>query len=206
MKQTTLQTRQVYFQHQRDTKRHQLQYGDVTPAHYNRPIVTYPLEFPMNKAGFLGRVWYYFRIGYSTYLSFLLGFVSTLVTVYYLAIKNMPSLLNVFPHFVPFSMVAVVVGVPLAVAIGWAHIKRVPAYSAEMDISVEANPYYYKLAPGWQKEVWFPVYLELLVQLRRLLESQNLLSEEDEARIKSLEYKMQKLVEGGMVGSPRRKM
>jgi hypothetical protein len=160
----------------------------------------------MSKARFAGRLWYYFRIGYSTYLSFLLGFVSTLVTVYYLAIKNMPSLLDVFPHFVPFAIIATLAGIPLAVSIGWAHLKRIPAYSSEQDIAAEANPYNYKLLPGWQTEVWIPTYLELLVQIRRLSESQNLLSEEDKARIKILESKMQRLVEGGMVGTPRRKM
>ena len=40
------------------------------------------------------RAWYYFRLGYSTYLTFILGYVSTLVTVCYLAIKNMPPLLG----------------------------------------------------------------------------------------------------------------
>jgi len=158
------------------------------------------------RARFVGRVWYYFRIGYSTYLTFLLGFVSTLITVYYLAIKNIPDLLSFFPRFVPFALLATIIGVPLSIAIGWAHIKRIPAYSSEMDIGVEANPYNYKLAPGWQKEVWFPLYLELLNQSTRLLESQKLMSDKEKARVQDLEVKIKKLIEGGIVGTPRRKL
>ena len=52
------------------------------------------------------RAWYYFRLGYSTYLTFLLGYVSTLITVYYLAIKNMADLLSIFPHSALFALLA----------------------------------------------------------------------------------------------------
>jgi len=54
------------------------------------------------------RAWYYFRLGYSTYLTFLLGYVSTLITVYYLAIKNMPPLFDVYPHFASFAALGAV--------------------------------------------------------------------------------------------------
>ena len=69
--------------------------------------------------------WYYFRLGYSTYLTFLLGYASTLVTVYFLAIKNMPVLLEIFPNFELFSVIATVIGVPLSIGIGWLHLKRI---------------------------------------------------------------------------------
>jgi hypothetical protein len=158
------------------------------------------------KMGFVGRLWFYFRIGYATYLTFLLGYISTLITVYYLAIKNIPSLLDLFPRFVPFAVMATIIGVPLSVGIGWFHLKRSPAYSSEMDISVEANPYYYKLAPGYNREVYAPLYFELLVQIKRLLESQKLLGSEDKVRIEELERKLQVLMKGGFVGTPRIKM
>ena len=93
------------------------------------------------------RAWYYFRQGYSTYLTFLLGYVSTLITVYYLAIKNMPPLLDLFPHFASFAIFGTVVGVPSAVVIGWVHMKRSRLFSSEQDIAVESNPYQYKLPP-----------------------------------------------------------
>ena len=118
--------------------------------------------------GFAARLWYYFRIGYGTYLTFLLGAVNTLVVVWYLAIREVPEIQSIFGHFAFFAIVATLLGIPLAVGIGWVHIKRSPLYSSEMDIGVEANPYYYKLPPGYSREVYAPLYLELLVQLGRL--------------------------------------
>lgn len=150
------------------------------------------------------RFWYYFRIGYATYLTFLLGYVSTLVTVYYLAVKNLPFLLHLFPDFWGFSALATVIGAPASVIIGWLHLKRSQAYSAEAEITVESSPYTYKLQPGTWKEAFGPLYLELLVQLKKLSEAQGLLSEEERTRIEELEERMRILNSGGYIGIPRR--
>ena len=153
---------------------------------------------------YVTRFWYYFRMGYSTYLTFIMGYVTTLITVYYLAIKNLPFLLKLFPSFWMFSLLATVIGSPLSVAIGWLHLKRTHAYSSELDISVESNQYSYKLIPGKEAEAFVPSYLEILRLVSKLLKSQNLLSEEDESRISDVERKLQALIEGNVVGSPRR--
>lgn len=155
---------------------------------------------------YVARMWYYFRIGYSTYLTFLLGYGSTLVTVYYLAIKSIPSLSDLFPHFAPFVVAATILGGPLSVAVGWVHIKRSPAYSSEADIGAEANPYNYKLTPGKETEIMMPLYLEMLTQLKHLIEAQKLLKSKDKNRIEALEQKIQVLMQGGYVGTPRRKI
>lgn len=152
---------------------------------------------------FLYRAWYYFRLGYSTYLTFILGYVSTLVTVYYLAIKNIPSLLDIFPKFVPFAILATVIGAPLSVAIGWVHLKRSGIFSSEQDVAVEANPYNYMLPPGFWMEAFGPLYLELLIQQKRLLEAHQLLGEEERKRMEKLEEKLRVLLAGGYVGQPR---
>src|SRR3990172_941166 len=102
---------------------------------------------------FLTRLWFYFRIGYATYLTFLLGAVNTLVVVWYLAIRDIPVVEEAFGHFAPFVVFVTVVGVPLSIAVGWIHYKRSSAYTSEVDIQVEAKPYNYKLVPG--KEVVF---------------------------------------------------
>jgi hypothetical protein len=160
----------------------------------------------MLKSRYITRFWYYFRIGYSTYLTFLLGYVSTLVTVYYLAIKNLPYLLDLFPHFEGFSVIATVIGVPASVVIGWLHLKRTHAYSSEADITIESNPYTYKVAPGKEAEAFVPSYLELVRMLAKLLDSNNLLTAEEKTRVRNLEDKLQALVEGRMIGTPRRKV
>jgi hypothetical protein len=159
----------------------------------------------MDITRFVTRSWYYFRMGYSTYLTFLLGYLSTFVTVYYLAIRDMPMLLSIFPHFLTFVLFGTIVGVPLSVLIGWLHLKRTPAYTAEVDIGVEANPYNYKLPPGFWREALAPTFLELLMQNRRILATNKMLSSEDEQKISELERKLMTLISGGYVGSPRRK-
>ena len=154
----------------------------------------------------ISRAWYYFRLGYGTYLTFVLGYVSTLVTVYYLAVKNMPPLLDVFPHFASFAIPATGLGAPLAVLLGWVHFKRSSFFSSEADIAIEANPYAYKLQPGYVTEVNTPVMLLELKILKRLAETGGLLTDSEKAEFERLQSKLKVLLEGGYVGSPRRKM
>lgn len=126
----------------------------------------------MNLTRLLFRSWYYFRIGYGTYLTFLLGFATTIVTVYYLAINNIPALKSVFTSFWLFTILSVAVGVPLSVLGGWLHYKRSQAYSSEVDIAVEANPYYFKIIPGKEKELQVPLTvanIDLTVAMARKL-------------------------------------
>ena len=139
------------------------------------------------------------------YLTFLLGYVTTFVTLYYLAIKNIPELLNIFPRFLTFVLVGTIIGAPLAVIIGWLHLKRTAAWTAEIDISMEANPYNYKLPPGYWREALAPTLLELLKQNRKILASNKSLSPEDEQTISELERKLSVLVSGGYVGRPKRR-
>jgi hypothetical protein len=77
---------------------------------------------------------------------------------------------------------------------------------SEVDIGVEANPYYYKLTPGHQREVFTPASLEMLRLVKRLAEREGLLKPEEEARINELEEKMELLLKGGYVGKPRLKV
>jgi len=151
-------------------------------------------------------LWFYFRIGYSTYLTFLLGAVNTLVVVWYLAIRDIPVVEEVFGHFAPFAILVTVVGVPLSIAVGWAHYKRSSVYISEVDIQVEANPYNYKLVPGKEQEVFVPVYSELLHLLRRLCQNQKILTAEEAQMIDDLERRLNVLAKGGMVGTPKRKL
>jgi len=152
----------------------------------------------------LTRLWFYFRIGYATYLTFILGAVNTLVVVWYLAIKDIPLVETWFGHFVPFAAALTLVGTPVSIISGWIHYKRSPAYTSEIDIQVEANPYNYKLVPGKEVEAFAPTYLELLRLLRKLMESQKMLDNVELAEITRLESKLQLLLAGGMTGSPRR--
>jgi len=159
--------------------------------------------FGMKVSRLAFRMWYYFRLGYTTYLTFLLGFATTLVTVYYLAITNIPALRDVFPHFLWFAIIALVIGVPVSCLLGWFHMKGSALYSSEVDISVEANPYLYKIQPGYWQEAFTPLYLELLRGMKAMLEKQGMLSKEDKERIEDIEKKLATLIKGGYVGAMR---
>ena len=102
----------------------------------------------MNKK-IIFRFWLYFRTGWMTYFAFIFSAVNTLVVTYYLAIERVPFLIEIFPSFAHYVGIAVVCGVPILAAIGYTHYKRMPAYQSEVDISVERNPYVFKLRPGY---------------------------------------------------------
>jgi len=150
-------------------------------------------------------MWYYFRIGYGTYLTFFMGIVSTATVVYYLLIKSVPALQYVFSSFTHFIVIAALVGVPFSVFIGWLHIKGTSAMVSEQDIMAEANPYAYKLQPGYLREAFAPLYLEMLMLLKKMANRENLLTEEERLQIEAIESKMRILIQGGYVGTPRRR-
>ena len=153
----------------------------------------------------LFRSWYYFRLGYSTYLAFPLGYGSTLVTIYYLAIRNVPGLQELFPKFLMFGVISTVVAVPLSVLIGWVHMKKSGALLKEVEVSAEANPYNYKLPPGIVREVQFPYFKEVLIGMREVLGKEGLLDSSTSKRIEGLLQNVDLLIQGGYVGKPRRK-
>ena len=155
----------------------------------------------MKKLAF--RSWYYFRQGWSVYFAFIFAAVNTLVTTYYLAIKNIPSLEYIFPTFFIYAGTFMAIGIPLLVAIGYIHFKRSAAYSSEQDVTVESHPYNFKLIPGYNVEVIFPVYLALTNYMIKWSKNEKLTNEEIN-EITELQKKINILINGGFVGNPKR--
>jgi hypothetical protein len=87
------------------------------------------------------RSWFYFRTGWSMYFAFILSAINTLTVTYYLAVEKVPMLVEIFPSFLHYVVIFVGIGFPILVATGYAHFKRTSARKAEVDISVETNPY-----------------------------------------------------------------
>ena len=87
------------------------------------------------------RSWFYFRVGYATYLSFVLAATNVLVTTYYLAIEQAPVLKSIFPSFAIYVLAATAIGIPVLIIVGYVHYKRSKLYHAEIDVQVESNPY-----------------------------------------------------------------
>ncbi len=94
----------------------------------------------MNFERIIFRSWFYLRVGYGTYIAFLIGFVSNIIVIYKLAIAD-TSLVSIFPHLTEFTALAVVIASPISVIIGLFHMRRTAAFAADASVSTEANPY-----------------------------------------------------------------
>ena len=91
------------------------------------------------------RAWFYFRQGWSTYFAFIFAAINTLTVTYFLAIEKYPVLNAVFPTFIHYVIIVVVIGIPILVIIGYIHFKRSSALRSEADIQMEVNPYWRRL-------------------------------------------------------------
>ena len=149
------------------------------------------------------RVWFYFRQGWTAYFAFIFAAVNMLTVTYFLAIENYPVLNTIFPSFLHYVAVAVFTGVPILVLVGYVHYKRSSAFKAEADINVESYPYWYKLPPGWNKEVVFPLYL-LMINLMIKISKNEKLSTDEMKEMSNIQKSLSSLIEGGYVGKPAR--
>ena len=68
---------------------------------------------------------------------------------------------------------------------------------------MEANPYQYKSPPGVALEVSYPSMLIIMRILRRLAETNGLLSDSEKKELEELDKKYLILLSGGYVGTPR---
>ncbi|MDE1726150.1 MAG: hypothetical protein KGH89_02660 [Thaumarchaeota archaeon] len=142
------------------------------------------------------RAWYYFRVGYVQYFTFILALANMFTITYYLVITHDPSLKIVFPSFSAYVVISTLIGIPLLVLVGFVHLKRSHAFTSEMDISVESNPYNYKLYPGILRECMAPLYLELLILGRKSLSDEKMTEEEIE-KLEILQKKLDFISQGG---------
>ena len=149
------------------------------------------------------RAWFYFRQGWTAYFAFVMAAINVLTVTYFLAIDNYPVLQAIFPTFGHYITIVVSIGVPLLVLVGYFHYKRSQAYAAEADINIEANPYYYKAAPGWQRDVIFPLYLNMLNLMVKMSKNENLTPDETKKML-DIQKSLETLIDGGYIGKPSR--
>jgi hypothetical protein len=147
------------------------------------------------------RAWFYFRQGWGTYFAFIIAAVNTMVTTYYLAIDKVSDLKVIFPSFTIYAAVWVMVGIPLLITIGYIHFKKSPAYSSELDVSVESNPYCFKLIPGYTRDVLFPMHLIMINMIVKLSKNEKMNDEEIKI-ISEIQKNLKVLIAGGYVGKP----
>ena len=129
--------------------------------------------------------------------------INVLTVTYFLAIENYPVLQAIFPTFGHYIAIVVGTGVPLLVLVGYFHYKRSQAYAAEADINIEANPYWYKIPPGWNREVVFPLYLNMINLMLKMSQNEKLTTNEIE-KMSDIQKSLSNLIDGGYVGKPFR--
>ena len=144
-----------------------------------------------NNLGFRG--WFYFRQGWSVYFAFIFAAVNTLTVTYFLAINNYPFLKDVFPSFIHYVAILVLIGIPLLVLIGYAHYKRTPSYKAEADIHIEANPHLRRILTN--SEFMLTMSLQLSELSMKLMNNEKLTSDEMN-NLKQLQIEFQKQISG----------
>lgn len=147
------------------------------------------------------RAWFYFRQGWATYFAFLFAAINTMVVTYYLAIENISALKDIFPTFWAYLIVVGSIGVPVLILIGYVHYKKVGAYNAEADVTQESQPFNFKLHPGYETVVTFPMFL-LLTEWMIKISNGEKLSENEIGRLRDLQKKITLLIQGGYVGNP----
>jgi hypothetical protein len=155
----------------------------------------------MNKKTTGFRLFYYFRIGYGTYLAMFIGVINVLTTTYFLAGKNIVWLQKIFPNFESYIFSCIAIGMPIVILAGWLHFKKIGTYTQEVAISQQYSPYNYKFPPGFNKEIFGPAYLAILQLNIKRINGEKLTTEELE-NILSLEKKLTELIEGGFAGNP----
>ena len=151
----------------------------------------------MNFERILFRSWFYLRVGYGTYIAFLIGFVSNIIVIYKLAIAD-TSLVSVFPHLTLFAVLAVVIASPVSVIIGLYHMRRTAAFAADATVSMEANPYVYKIVPGKEREVTIPLSIMTTRVLLKLAGDK--LTAQEKQDLEEVLAKADKLLMGHSVG------
>ena len=142
-----------------------------------------------NNLGFRG--WFYFRQGWSVYFAFIFAAVNTLTVTYFLAIDNYPFLKDVFPSFIHYIAIVVLIGIPILVLVGYAHYKRTASFKAEADIHIEANPHLRRILTN--SEFMLSMSLQLSELSMKLMNNEKLTSDEMN-NLKQLQIEFQKQI------------
>lgn len=151
----------------------------------------------MNLERLLFRAWFYLRIGYGTYIAFFIGFASNIIVIYKLAIAD-TTLATIFPHLSTFTIAAVLIAAPTSSLIGLLHMRRTGAYAADATVSIESNPYIFRIIPGKEQEVFLP--LSVLTAKALLKMTGEKLSDDDRREFEAVLAKAEKLSAGHAVG------
>jgi hypothetical protein len=152
------------------------------------------------------RSWYYFRIGYGIYLTFPLGYIGFLALIYaYVVVPLNLNLGLLTSNVLIFEAAVAIFMTPAGIILGYLHLKHTKAWTAEIEVGVEANPYNYKVTPGKEREAYAPITLVTLQLMRKIAEKDNVLTTEEKQQLDVLESKMNTLLQGKYIVKPKRR-
>lgn len=149
------------------------------------------------------RAWWYFRTGYTQYFSFILALGNMFTITYYLVIVDNPFLGSVLPNFSTYIVISSIIGIPLLSILGFVHMRRSLAYTSDVEIVNESNPFNYKLYPGIHKECMAPLLRDLL-RLGRKSISNETLSENEQQKLDVLQKNLEILADGRSLPIPKK--
>ena len=138
------------------------------------------------------RAWYYFRMGWSTYFAFIFAAINTLTVTYFLAIENYPILKEVFPTFMHYIIIIILIGIPLLTLIGYVHFKRTPSFRSESAVNFESNPFARRTLIN--SELTLKINQELITLLLKMQKGEKT-NEEALEHVQKTQSEINKLVE-----------
>ena len=99
------------------------------------------------------RLWFYLRIGFSTYLSFMLAVANFIILAYNLALSRLAwwGL-----GMMETTVIILVFLIPSAVFMGWMHMNKLGTYQADTGVAMAANQFCFEAVPGKEREVIMP--------------------------------------------------
>lgn len=95
------------------------------------------------KSGF--RAWFYFRIGWGTYFTFIFTAINSLIVTYYLAVEKISILEQIFPSIIHYAIIVISVLIPILTITGYIYFKKSSQFSSETDITFESNPHWNRI-------------------------------------------------------------
>lgn len=143
----------------------------------------------------LRRRWWDFRHGHGTYLAYALSFANFIIITYTLLLSNIPQLYAIFSHLWIYALVFLMFYPPLAILIGYREFRK-KQYPTDVDVATRQNPFLWKLTPGKEQQLTYPLTLLRLQLDLKLWQQFNLLSSEEKREFECLIAQIEKLMRG----------
>lgn len=130
----------------------------------------------------ISSIWYYFRIGWGNYFTFVFTAIHSLTTTYYLVIEKFPIFEPFFPSIFHYALITALLLFPIISYLGYVYFKKSPQLRSEADILFESNPHWKRIRENCElcKDNHF-ILLRILIK-----KYNNNLNNEDISKLKSL--------------------